>query len=149
MKRKNEGEHLPHSSESFLCFFRSFPTVAAEDAGGVGADSGADAARTERELLILPQLPRRGGDPGPRGNQKKRRPLFIELWGEEMSRKALWFLSHHNKQGCIHGSPRTRQSLLWTNTNEGGAANQPRGLDHRHEHLNLHVLQLHSKLVSL
>lgn len=83
MKQKN-GEHLPHGV--FLRFFRSFPTVAAEDAGGVGPDSGADAARTERELLILPQLPRRGSEAGPRGNQrKKRRPLSIELWREEMS----------------------------------------------------------------
>lgn len=31
-----------------------FPSVAEEDAGGAGEDSGADAARPERWLLILP-----------------------------------------------------------------------------------------------
>lgn len=61
---------MPQSHSPLLC---SFPTVAEEDAGGVGPDSGADAARTERELLILPQLPRRGGEPGPRGNKKKKK----------------------------------------------------------------------------
>lgn len=78
MKQKNEGERLPHSSvRVILRFFRSFQTVAAEDAGGVGPDSGADAARTERDLLILPQLPRRGGEPGPRGNKKKKKEASV------------------------------------------------------------------------
>lgn len=38
-----------------FCLFGSLPPAAEEDAGSAGQDPGADAARTKRELLNLPQ----------------------------------------------------------------------------------------------
>lgn len=49
-------EHSEMYGKNKCNLFGSLPPTAEEDAGGAGQDSGADAARTERELLNLLEL---------------------------------------------------------------------------------------------
>lgn len=104
----------------------SLLSVAKEDAGGAGEDSGADAEQPERRFLTLPQPPGRGE--GGTAQRQMFEPLELVWKGHEPrhSQALSGLLLHrtHAARESRTGSQSTRQVCVSEGPHRGGSVQQ-------------------------